>query len=81
MIDSVLVIVLKAGQLDLALEGGADSPLGKLVVSSVYEGGAADKHGQFVYIHVFSLLPFKFVLNFFIYILREENPPSIQNEF
>lgn len=36
----------KAGQLDIALEGGADSPLGKLVVSAVYEGGAADKHGQ-----------------------------------
>uniref|UniRef100_A0A3B3CUM5 Harmonin n=1 Tax=Oryzias melastigma TaxID=30732 RepID=A0A3B3CUM5_ORYME len=35
----------RAGQLDLSLEGGADSPLGKLVVSSVYEGGAADKHG------------------------------------
>lgn len=38
--------VPKTGQLDLALEGGADSPLGKLVVSAVYEGGAADKHGQ-----------------------------------
>lgn len=36
----------QAGQLDIALEGGADSPLGKLVVSAVYEGGAADKHGQ-----------------------------------
>lgn len=36
----------EVGQLDVALEGGADSPLGKLVVSSVYEGGAADKHGQ-----------------------------------
>uniref|UniRef100_A0A3B4A340 PDZ domain-containing protein n=1 Tax=Periophthalmus magnuspinnatus TaxID=409849 RepID=A0A3B4A340_9GOBI len=34
-----------SGQLDLALEGGADSPLGKLVVSAVYEGGAADKNG------------------------------------
>lgn len=41
------VSFLKSGQLDLALEGGADSPLGKLVVSSVYEGGAADKHGSF----------------------------------
>lgn len=41
-----LLTVGKAGQLDIALEGGADSPLGKLVVSSVYEGGAADKHGQ-----------------------------------
>uniref|UniRef100_A0A8C6Q2K1 USH1 protein network component harmonin n=1 Tax=Nothobranchius furzeri TaxID=105023 RepID=A0A8C6Q2K1_NOTFU len=34
--------------LDLALEGGADSPLGKLVISAVYEGGAADKHGGIV---------------------------------
>uniref|UniRef100_A0A3Q3KSK2 Harmonin n=1 Tax=Mastacembelus armatus TaxID=205130 RepID=A0A3Q3KSK2_9TELE len=42
------VIIPKAGQLDVALEGGADSPLGKLVVSSVYEGGAADKHGGIV---------------------------------
>ncbi|XP_034032809.1 harmonin isoform X5 [Thalassophryne amazonica] len=43
-----LLRIKKAGQLDLALEGGADSPLGKLVVSSVYEGGAADKHGGIV---------------------------------
>lgn len=48
-----LFTVLKVGQLDVALEGGADSPLGKLVVSSVYEGGAADKHGQFLfYFHI-----------------------------
>ncbi|XP_042267909.1 harmonin isoform X1 [Thunnus albacares] len=40
--------IKKMGQLDLALEGGADSPLGKLVISSVYEGGAADKHGGIV---------------------------------
>lgn len=44
-----LFIVLQTGQLDLALEGGADSPLGKLVISSVYEGGAADKHGRFIF--------------------------------
>lgn len=44
-----LFIVLKLGQLDVVLEGGADSPLGKLVVSSVYEGGAADKHGLFIF--------------------------------
>lgn len=44
----VLFNVLKVGKLDLVLEGGADSPLGKLVVSSVYEGGAADKHGSFI---------------------------------
>uniref|UniRef100_A0AAQ5Z243 Harmonin n=1 Tax=Amphiprion ocellaris TaxID=80972 RepID=A0AAQ5Z243_AMPOC len=43
-----LLRIKKAGQLDLALEGGADSPLGKLVVSSVYDGGAADKHGGIV---------------------------------
>lgn len=44
-----LSIVFKTGQLDIALEGGADSPLGKLVICSVYEGGAADKHGQFIF--------------------------------
>lgn len=38
-------VFFKVGQLDIALEGGVDSPLGKLVISSVYEGGAADKHG------------------------------------
>ncbi|KAK2918067.1 harmonin isoform X1 [Channa argus] len=43
--DVRLLRIKKAGQLDLALEGGADSPLGKLVISSLYEGGAADKHG------------------------------------
>jgi len=42
----LLSVVPQTGQLDIALEGGADSPLGKLVLSSVYEGGAADKHGQ-----------------------------------
>lgn len=43
----VCLLSFQTGPLDLALEGGADSPLGKLVISSVYEGGAADKHGQF----------------------------------
>uniref|UniRef100_A0A8C3GCJ6 Harmonin n=1 Tax=Cyclopterus lumpus TaxID=8103 RepID=A0A8C3GCJ6_CYCLU len=43
-----LLRIKKTGQLDIALEGGADSPLGKLVFSSVYEGGAADKHGGVV---------------------------------
>lgn len=49
----------QAGQLDIALEGGADSPLGKLVISAVYEGGAADKHGQCVLINMLidKLLP------------------------
>ncbi|XP_041853764.1 harmonin isoform X1 [Melanotaenia boesemani] len=46
--DVRLLRIKKSGQLDLALEGGADSPLGKLVVSSVYEGGAADQHGGIV---------------------------------
>uniref|UniRef100_A0A8C5GH29 PDZ domain-containing protein n=1 Tax=Gouania willdenowi TaxID=441366 RepID=A0A8C5GH29_GOUWI len=46
--DVRLLKIKKAGQLDLALEGGADSPLGKLVISSVYEGGAADRHGGIV---------------------------------
>lgn len=45
--DGIRRFFFKVGKLDIALEGGADSPLGKLVVSSVYEGGAADKHGQF----------------------------------
>uniref|UniRef100_A0A8B9JH49 PDZ domain-containing protein n=1 Tax=Astyanax mexicanus TaxID=7994 RepID=A0A8B9JH49_ASTMX len=36
------------GNLDLAVEGGVDSPLGKLVVSAVYEGGSADRHGGVV---------------------------------
>ncbi|XP_035772366.1 harmonin-like [Neolamprologus brichardi] len=43
--DARQLRIKKDGNLDLALEGGADSPLGKLVVSAVYEGGAADKHG------------------------------------
>ncbi|XP_038161505.1 harmonin [Cyprinodon tularosa] len=46
--DVRLLRIKKVGQLDLALEGGADSPLGKLVISSVYDGGAADKHGGIV---------------------------------
>ncbi|XP_047453304.1 harmonin [Mugil cephalus] len=46
--DVRLLRIKKFGQLDLALEGGADSPLGKLVISAVYEGGAADKHGGIV---------------------------------
>ncbi|XP_076027358.1 harmonin isoform X2 [Genypterus blacodes] len=46
--DVRLLKIKKAGQLELALEGGADSPLGKLVVSAVYEGGAADVHGGIV---------------------------------
>uniref|UniRef100_F6W7S7 PDZ domain-containing protein n=1 Tax=Ornithorhynchus anatinus TaxID=9258 RepID=F6W7S7_ORNAN len=33
------------GSLDLAVEGGVDSPIGKVVVSAVYEDGAADRHG------------------------------------
>ncbi|CAB1323517.1 unnamed protein product, partial [Coregonus sp. 'balchen'] len=28
--------------------GGVDSPLGKLVVSAIYDGGSADKHGGIV---------------------------------
>lgn len=35
------------GSLDLALEGGVDSPVGKVVVSAVYEGGAAERHGEY----------------------------------
>ncbi|XP_036431727.1 harmonin isoform X1 [Colossoma macropomum] len=46
--DVRLLRIKKNGQLDLAVEGGIDSPLGKLVVSAVYEGGSADKHGGVV---------------------------------
>lgn len=41
-----LICILQDGKLDLAIEGGIESPLGKIVVSSIYEGGAADKHGE-----------------------------------
>ena len=58
-----LSFIHQTGQLDLALEGGADSPLGQLVISSVYEGGAADKHGQFIF-NVMTALLFKFLLRF-----------------
>ncbi|XP_026095114.1 harmonin-like isoform X4 [Carassius auratus] len=46
--DVRLLRIKKEGMLDLAIEGGIDSPLGKIVVSSIYEGGAADKHGGVV---------------------------------
>uniref|UniRef100_A0A8C7VXH5 Usher syndrome 1C n=1 Tax=Oncorhynchus mykiss TaxID=8022 RepID=A0A8C7VXH5_ONCMY len=36
------------GPLDLAVEGGVDSPLGKLVVSAIYDGSSVDKHGGIV---------------------------------
>ena len=41
------MVAPEVGNLDIVLEGGVDSPLGKLAVSAVYEGGSADKHGQF----------------------------------
>uniref|UniRef100_A0A671KBG8 USH1 protein network component harmonin n=1 Tax=Sinocyclocheilus anshuiensis TaxID=1608454 RepID=A0A671KBG8_9TELE len=46
--DVRLLRIKKEGKLDLAIEGGIDSPLGKIMVSSIYEGGAADKHGGVV---------------------------------
>ncbi|XP_053497944.1 harmonin [Ictalurus furcatus] len=46
--DVRLLRIKKEGPLDLAVEGGIDSPLGKLVVSTVYQGGSADKHGGVV---------------------------------
>ncbi|XP_042738095.1 harmonin isoform X2 [Tympanuchus pallidicinctus] len=46
--DVRLLRIRKEGSLDLAVEGGIDSPVGKIVVSAIYEGGAADKHGGIV---------------------------------
>ncbi|XP_063145464.1 harmonin isoform X1 [Candoia aspera] len=46
--DVRLLHIKKEGSLDLAVEGGIDSPVGKIVVSAIYEGGAADKHGGIV---------------------------------
>ncbi|XP_075568542.1 harmonin [Pelecanus crispus] len=46
--DVRLLRIKKEGSLDLAVEGGIDSPIGKIVVSAIYEGGAADKHGGVV---------------------------------
>ncbi|XP_060766010.1 harmonin isoform X1 [Neoarius graeffei] len=46
--DVRLLRIKKEGPLDLAVEGGIDSPLGKLVVSVIHEGGSADKHGGVV---------------------------------
>nr|XP_032837246.1 harmonin [Petromyzon marinus] len=44
-----LLHIRKEGPLDLAVEGGVDSPLGgKVVVSSVYQHGAVDRHGGVV---------------------------------
>uniref|UniRef100_A0A8C7MF09 Usher syndrome 1C n=1 Tax=Oncorhynchus kisutch TaxID=8019 RepID=A0A8C7MF09_ONCKI len=40
--------IKKVGPLDLAVEGGVDSPLGKLVVSAIYDGCSVDKHGGIV---------------------------------
>ncbi|KAM6172199.1 harmonin isoform 3-T3 [Erethizon dorsatum] len=46
--DIRLLRIKKEGSLDLALEGGVDSPIGKVVVSAVYDGGAAERHGGIV---------------------------------
>ncbi|XP_043938808.1 harmonin isoform X1 [Protopterus annectens] len=46
--DIRLLRIKKEGNLDVVLEGGIDSPLGKIVVSAIYEEGAADKHGGIV---------------------------------
>ncbi|XP_041447387.1 USH1 protein network component harmonin S homeolog isoform X1 [Xenopus laevis] len=46
--DVRLLQIKKEGDLDLAVEGGIESPIGKIVVSTVYDGGAADKHGGIV---------------------------------
>ncbi|XP_078537189.1 harmonin [Lissotriton helveticus] len=46
--DVRLLRIKKEGPLDLTVEGGIDSPVGKIVVSAIYDGGAADKHGGIV---------------------------------
>ncbi|XP_039922096.1 harmonin isoform X2 [Hirundo rustica] len=46
--DVRLLRIKKEGSLDLAVEGGIDSPIGKIVVSAIYADGAADKHGGIV---------------------------------
>ncbi|XP_059578600.1 harmonin isoform X3 [Alligator mississippiensis] len=46
--DVRLLRIKKEGALDLAVEGGINSPIGKIVVSAIYDGGAADKHGGIV---------------------------------
>ncbi|XP_053305589.1 harmonin isoform X2 [Spea bombifrons] len=46
--DVRLLRIKKEGSLDLAVEGGIDSPIGKIVVSAIYDGGAADSHGGIV---------------------------------
>ncbi|KAM9301653.1 harmonin [Gastrophryne carolinensis] len=46
--DVRLLRIKKEGALDLAVEGGIESPIGKIVVSAIYDGGAADKHGGIV---------------------------------
>ncbi|KAM3919084.1 harmonin isoform 4-T4 [Leptodactylus fuscus] len=40
--------IKKEGALDMAVEGGIESPIGKIVVSAIYDGGAADNHGGIV---------------------------------
>ncbi|XP_075043657.1 harmonin isoform X4 [Mixophyes fleayi] len=40
--------IKKEGSLDLVVEGGIESPIGKIVVSAIYDGGAADNHGGIV---------------------------------
>ncbi|XP_077994258.1 harmonin-like isoform X2 [Glandiceps talaboti] len=37
--------IQKDGPLEILIEGGIDSPIGRIVVSEVYEGGAAWRHG------------------------------------
>ncbi|XP_069079847.1 harmonin isoform X1 [Pleurodeles waltl] len=46
--DVRLLRIKKEGPLDLTVEGGIESPVGKIVVSAIYDGGAADKHGGIV---------------------------------
>ncbi|KAG2462555.1 USH1C protein, partial [Polypterus senegalus] len=46
--DVRLLRIKREGPLDLAVEGGINSPLGRIVVSAIYEDGSADKHGGIV---------------------------------
>lgn len=45
-VKEVTVILEENSSLDIEIEGGVGSPLGKIVVADVYPGGAVDKSGE-----------------------------------